>query len=116
MNEIPFVGGWKSHFSPNIIGPLKPTSKNGMPSYLVDHTNFNIYCIFLSFPDTMDKRCPISAGTGMDGSSVINSSMYVRGLPKDFDPWAEQGNPGWNYEQPYFHKSEMFHKIIRALQ
>ena len=36
---------------------------------------------------------------------------YVRGNKKDFDNWAQQGNPGRDYESilPYFKKSENFH-------
>ena len=44
----------------------------------------------------------------MDGSSTINYMLYVRGNPRDYDEWAEEGNRGCSYEevQPYFLKSE----------
>lgn len=34
--------------------------------------------------------------------------VYVRGNKKDYDYWAEQGNPGWDFENVlyYFKKSE----------
>jgi choline dehydrogenase-like flavoprotein len=55
-----------------------------------------------------DKKCIIPRGKLIGGSSAINVLMYVRGNPKDYDKWAELGNPGWSYEDvlPYFIKSE----------
>ncbi len=42
------------------------------------------------------------------GSSAVNGAQYLRGLPDDFDRWAEMGNDKWTFDQmlPYFNKSE----------
>ena len=47
-------------------------------------------------------------GRGLGGTSLINSMMYVRGLPTDYDGWATMGNTGWSYEDvlPFFKKAE----------
>ncbi len=47
-------------------------------------------------------------GKVLGGSSSLNGLLYVRGQPEDFDDWANQGNPGWSYDDvlPYFIKSE----------
>src|SRR5262245_42939680 len=35
-------------------------------------------------------------GRGVGGSSVINAQIAIRGLPEDFDRWAELGCVGWS--------------------
>ena len=47
-------------------------------------------------------------GKVMGGSSAINGTVWFRGIPEDFDEWAEQGNTEWSYIKclPYFRKSE----------
>lgn len=47
-------------------------------------------------------------GRVMGGSSSINAMVYCRGLPVDFDGWAQRGNVGWGWADvlPYFQRSE----------
>jgi choline dehydrogenase len=49
-------------------------------------------------------------GRVVGGSSSLNGMLYVRGHASDYDNWAYQGNPGWDYKSvlPYFKKSEDF--------
>lgn len=50
------------------------------------------------------------AGKVMGGGSSINGMMYVRGNPGDFDAWAADGCPGWDYASllPHFRAIETF--------
>ena len=41
-------------------------------------------------------RVPRGKVTG--GSSAINGQMFLRGVPEDYDAWAEMGNDEWNFQ------------------
>ncbi|KAG0422455.1 hypothetical protein HPB47_001720 [Ixodes persulcatus] len=47
-------------------------------------------------------------GKVVGGSSVLNYMLYVRGSPRDYDSWEEQGAMGWSWAdvRPYFLRSE----------
>jgi 5-(hydroxymethyl)furfural/furfural oxidase len=38
-------------------------------------------------------------GRGVGGSSTINAQIAIRGMPEDFDRWAELGCKGWSSEE-----------------
>lgn len=47
-------------------------------------------------------------GRVLGGCSSINGMIYMRGQARDYDHWAAQGNPGWEWKNvlPLFRKSE----------
>ena len=50
----------------------------------------------------------LAGGKSLGGSSRINSMLYTRGVPAEYNSWAQDGRQGWGYDdlQPYFKKSE----------
>jgi choline dehydrogenase len=42
-------------------------------------------------------------GKLLGGSGSINAMVYVRGQPRDFDDWRDQGNAGWGWDSVQAH-------------
>lgn len=51
---------------------------------------------------------PIPRGKVTGGSSAVNGTIMLRGLPEDYDAWAAWGNTEWSYDKtlPYFRRLE----------
>ena len=56
--------------------------------------------------DLTDIDVPRGKVTG--GSSAINGQIFLRGIPEDYDDWAEWGNDEWGFQKltPYFNRVE----------
>ena len=54
------------------------------------------------------RRSRWPRGRVMGGTSVLNTMLYSRGNPRDYDNWAAKGSVGWSWADifPYFIKSE----------
>ena len=52
-------------------------------------------------------------GKVLGGSSAINGMVYVRGVPLDFERWAQAGAMGWGYDDvlPYFRRAESQQRV-----
>ncbi len=59
-------------------------------------------------PHLDGRRMDCARGKVLGGSSAINGMVYVRGHPRDFDSWVEDGAEGWSYADclPYFKRAE----------
>lgn len=58
----------------------------------------------------VDEKMAWPRGRALGGSTIINYMIHVRGNKLDYDEWAQNGNPGWSYQEvlPYFKKSENY--------
>jgi choline dehydrogenase len=61
-------------------------------------------------PGLGGRRIHHARGKVIGGSSSINGMVAVRGHPKDFDRWADQGAAGWGHADvlPYFRRMETY--------
>ncbi len=60
-------------------------------------------------PDLENREITLPRGKVLGGSSSINSMVYMRGHPRDYDYWAKNHNlPDWTFDRclPYFRKCE----------
>ena len=57
---------------------------------------------------TDQAEIDIPRGKVTGGSGAINDAQFLRGMPEDFDRWAEWGNSEWRYDKvfPYLRKLE----------
>ena len=54
------------------------------------------------------ETMPVPRGRVVGGSSSINGQVLLRGVPEDYDSWADMGNDEWSFINvlPYFRKLE----------
>mgnify|MGYP003637056317 CR=1 FL=1 len=59
-------------------------------------------------PQLNNRQLYWPRGKTLGGSSAVNAMCYVRGVPEDYDNWAQQGAQGWDWDAvlPYFKKSQ----------
>ena len=57
---------------------------------------------------TPELSYSVPRGLVVGGSSALNGTVFIRGVPEDSDGWAALGNDEWSFEKvlPYFRKLE----------
>lgn len=98
-------------------GPDYPTMESvpddillghGSPSGIYSMSHDWGYC-GQATPFSSDMVVP--RGRLVGGSSAVNSQIYLRGVPEDFEAWAAMGNDRWSFDQvlPFYCKVENDH-------
>ena len=90
-NRVCIVEAGGKDSSPRVRVPAGILSLYNDPQY--DYS-------FMSVPQPAmnGRRIPMNRGKALGGSSAINSMLYIRGLPRDYDEWAELGCPNWGWK------------------
>lgn len=62
----------------------------------------------LKYEPTRDRAQPFPRGRVVGGSSAVNTTIALRGVPEDYDEWADLGNTEWSWEKvlPAFNRLE----------
>lgn len=62
----------------------------------------------LSYQPLTDRTDRFPRGRVTGGSSAVNTTIALRGIPADYDEWAALGNPGWAWADvlPAFNRLE----------
>jgi choline dehydrogenase len=62
----------------------------------------------LTHQPTRGRDVPFPRGRVTGGSSAVNTTIALRGMPEDYDEWASQGNPEWAWQRvlPAFNRLE----------
>lgn len=60
--------------------------------------------------NVLGRTISVPRGKGVGGSTLINGMIYVRGQPRDYDAWHDDGATGWGATdvEPYFQKIENY--------
>ena len=84
--------------------------------FLLPHERTNWQFEFSGGAAVNYRRIPCPRGKLMGGCTSINGTVYMRGHPLDYDAWAEQGNPDWNWHHvlPYFKQHEHYDRGANA--
>lgn len=50
-----------------------------------------------TYEPTRGRTDRFPRGKVIGGSSAVNTTIALRGMPEDYDEWADLGNPGWGW-------------------
>lgn len=60
------------------------------------------------YEPTRDRQQPFPRGRVVGGSSAVNTTIALRGVPEDYNEWADLGNSEWSWDKvlPAFNRLE----------
>jgi choline dehydrogenase len=82
------------------VATLPPDIKIGDPGHTpaYDNTIDERHIWRLLGKATEATQTTVFVGKVAGGGSAVNGAMFIRGVPEDYDAWAEQGNNLWNFQ------------------
>ncbi|XP_006458702.1 hypothetical protein AGABI2DRAFT_200525 [Agaricus bisporus var. bisporus H97] len=93
-------------------GPVGDTWLSRIPLASMSYGSEGTFCRLQKseYHQELNKGFGLIRGSGLGGTSRINGMLYSRGLPKEYDFWAESGCEGWGWKEVerFFRKSENF--------
>ena len=90
-------------------GPDYPTLAETPFDLINSHNNsYRDHDWGLDYEPTIGRRDRFPRGRVMGGSSAVNTTIALRGMPEDYDEWAAAGNEGWSWQDvlPAFNRLE----------
>src|SRR4051812_12789128 len=111
LSESPHVGVCLIEAGPDYRASEAPSAMQLLNPFAVlshpDHSRFR-YDTLLARRSVAQEPRLYWRGRGLGGSSAVNGMIAIRGMPEDFDAWAELGCTGWAWEDvlPAFNRLE----------
>jgi len=90
-------------------GPDYPNLATTPDDLVNSHNNsYTAHDWGLSHSPVQDRSLPFPRGRVVGGSSAVNTTIALRGMPEDYDEWAELGAVGWSWQDvlPAFKRLE----------
>lgn len=90
-------------------GPDYPDIANTPFDLINSHNNsYTNHDWGFDYAPTQGRSVNFPRGRVVGGSSAVNTTIALRGIPEDYDEWAELGCPEWNWQKvlPAFNRLE----------
>jgi len=109
LSELPDLKVLLLEAGPDLMSP--GTEDSGITSAFAPQGRNNPATVFPGMTARLQSHsaeAPYIQGHGIGGGSNINGMGVDRGLPEDYDAWAQSGAEGWSWSDvlPYFKKLE----------
>jgi choline dehydrogenase len=90
-------------------GKWPPGSASALPlgQATLEGSNWE-HAAYLGDEEAGGRHYPYRVARTVGGGSAVNGAIALRGLPRDFDEWADAGHDEWSWAQvePYFRRLE----------
>ena len=90
-------------------GPDYPAISTTPDDLVNSHNNsYTAHDWGLNHSPVSNRELPFPRGRVVGGSSAVNTTIALRGMPEDYDEWVDLGAPGWGWDQvlPAFKRLE----------